>query len=395
VITKEALRAEAATGASRFPLRLVDRVLEVVPGTTARGQKLVSSNEPYFLGHFPGAPVFPGVLLCEALAQLGAIALGEGDDVGLEAVHRARFRRPVLPGDVLDLAVEVVPASGWRVRGSITSGDAPIAEIEFGLGRVAGPFVHPTAVVARTAELADDVRIGPYATIGPHVRLGAGTWVGQHAMVSGHTTLGRRNAVFPFAAVGTPPQDLKYRDEPSRLEIGDDNIVREHASVHPGTAGGGMVTRIGDGCLLMVSAHVGHDTRLGNNIVVAAGAAIGGHVVVDDFAIIGGLVGIHQFARVGESALCAAGSMVSADVPPFCTVAGDRARLAGVNTIGMRRRGIAGEVIRGVKRAYRLLFHGTGGRDAALARTRQALGHVPEVVRILDFVAASTRGVCR
>jgi len=362
----------------------------------AAGVKLVAANEPYFDGHFPGAPVFPGVLLCEALAQLGAAAVGEGDDVALAGVQRARFRRPVLPGDVLELAVTVAGrARPWRLRGAITMGEVAVAEVDFTLDHARGPRIHPTAVVARAAELAEGVRVGAGATVGPYVRIGTGSFIGANAMVTGRTTLGRNVRVFPFAAVGMPPQDLKYRDEPSRVEIGDDSTVREHASVHAGTTAGGMLTRIGSGCLLMVSAHVGHDSQLGSNIVVAAGAAIGGHVVIEDFAIIGGLVGVHQFARVGESALCAAGAMVSSDVPPFCTVAGDRARLFGLNTVGLRRRGFAPETIRALKRAYRLLFHGGPGRDGALSRTRAAFGEVPEVERLIAFVAASTRGVCR
>jgi UDP-N-acetylglucosamine acyltransferase len=250
-------------------------------------------------------------------------------------------------------------------------------------------------VVARSAELAAGVRVGAGATIGPYARLGEGCFVGANAVVTGRTTLGGRVRIFPFAAVGMPPQDLKYRDEPSELVIGDDSTVREHASVHTGTTAGGLVTRVGNGCLLMVSAHIGHDSQLGNNIVVAAGAAIGGHVVIDDFAIIGGLVGVHQFARVGESALCAAGAMVSADVPPFCTVAGDRARLFGLNTVGLTRRGFGTETIRSLKRAYRLLFHGDVGRQEAVARTQAAFAGVPEVERLVRFVAESTRGVCR
>jgi UDP-N-acetylglucosamine acyltransferase len=350
----------------------------------AVGRKLVATNEAYFSGHFPGAPVFPGVLLCEALAQLGALAVGDGDDVALAGVHRARFRRPVLPGDALDLAVQVAGSGRpWRLRGVVTSGDAAVAEVEFTLDHARGPRIHPAATVARTAEIADGVRIGPGATIGPHVRLGSGTWVGANSVVTGRTTTGRGVRIFPFAAVGMPPQDLKYRDEPSRLEIGDDTTVREHVSVHSGTTAGGMLTRIGRGCLLMVSGHIGHDSQLGDNIVVAAGAAIGG------------LVGVHQFARVGESALCAAGAMVSSDVPPYCTVAGDRARLYGLNTVGLRRRGVAPDVIRALKRAYRLLFHGDVGRDKAVARTRAALGDVAEVERLVAFVVASTRGVCR
>jgi UDP-N-acetylglucosamine acyltransferase len=170
-----------------------------------------------------------------------------------------------------------------------------------------------------------------------------------------------------------PPQDLKYRDEPSRVEIGDDSTVREHASVHAGTTAGGMLTRIGSGCLLMVSAHVGHDSQLG-----ATSSSRRAPPSEDTWSSrtspsSGGLVGVHQFARVGESALCAAGAMVSSDVPPFCTVAGDRARLFGLNTVGLRRRGFAPETIRALKRAYRLLFHGgPGATTRCRARGRRS-----------------------
>jgi acetyltransferase-like isoleucine patch superfamily enzyme len=200
------------------------------------------------------------VLLCEALAQLGAVALGEGDDVGLAGVQRARFRRPVLPGDVLDLTVQVTSASRpWRIRGVATSGQAPIAEVELLLDFPSGPRVHRRRRCRRERELGAGVRIGPHATVGRTCASRSGAWVGANAVVTGRTTIGPRVRIFPFAAVGMPPQDLKYRDEPSRLEIGADTSVREHASIHLGTTAGGMLTRIGRGCLLMVSAHLGHD----------------------------------------------------------------------------------------------------------------------------------------
>jgi UDP-N-acetylglucosamine acyltransferase len=227
------------------------------------------------------------------------------------------------------------------------------------------------------------------------VRIGRDSWIGPHAVVDGRTTLGVGCRVFPFASVGAPPQDLKYRGEPSTLDVGDGTIVREFASINPGTAGGGMATRIGKGCLFMVSSHVAHDCTVGNQVILANGAALGGHVVADDHAIVGGLAGVHQYVRIGESALCAAGAMVSMDVPPFCTVAGDRARLHGLNVVGLKRRGFSASTITALKRAYRLVFHVAGGRREALARARTALGGVAEVGRLLDFVAGSRRGVCR
>jgi UDP-N-acetylglucosamine acyltransferase len=239
------------------------------------------------------------------------------------------------------------------------------------------------------------VRIGPYAVIGPHVRIGPRTQVGAHAVIQGRTTLGADNRVFPFASLGGPPQDLKYRGEPSTLEIGNGNTIREYVTMNPGTLDGGMVTRIGRGSLFMANAHVGHDCEVADTVVLANSAALAGHVVVESHAIIGGLAGVHQFTRVGESAICGAGAMVSQDVPPFCMASGDRARLFGLNLVGLKRRGLADDVVRALKRAYRLLFLEGGSREAAIARTRAALGHVPEVARLAAFVEASARGVCR
>jgi UDP-N-acetylglucosamine acyltransferase len=383
---------------SAFPWALVDRVLEVEPRRRAVGEKLVSANEPYFVGHFPGAPVFPGVVLCEALAQLATV-MADDATLRLVGVERARFRRPVLPGEVLHLEVRAV-ADGppWHLRGVATLGTALVAEVEFTAAAPAGVRIHPRAAVARGAELDHGVSVEAYAVIGPQVRIGAGSSIGPHAVVEGRTTLGARNRVFQFASIGAMPQDLKYRGEPSTLEIGDDNIVREYASLNPGTTGGGMVTRVGSGCLLMVSSHVAHDCIVGDNVILANGAALGGHVRVDDWGIVGGLAGVHQYVRVGESALCAAGAMVSQDVPPFCTAAGDRARLRGLNLVGLRRRGFSVDAVVALKRAYRALF-GPGrtvsARRDALARIRETLGHVPEVGRLVDFVAESERGVSR
>jgi len=381
---------------TRFPYRLLDRVVELEPGVRAVRTKLVSANEPYFAGHFPGMPILPGVVLCETLAQLGAVAAGADEPVRLLAVEKARFRRPVVPGDALALEVTALgDGPPWRFRGVATAGDAVVAEVELAVGSGPGPRIHPTAQVARGAELGANVRVEAYAVIGPHVEIGAGSWIGPHAVVAGRTRLGAGTQVFPYASVGTLPQDLKYRGEPSRLEMGEGNIVREYVSINPGTAAGGMLTRIGDRCLLMVSSHVAHDCRVGSHVVLANGAALGGHVVVEDYGLVGGLAGVHQYVRLGESSLCAAGAMVSMDVPPFCTAAGDRARLRGLNTVGLRRRGFGRETIGALKQAYRMLFQSGRPRRDGLARARAELGTVPEVGRLLAFVAASRRGVCR
>jgi UDP-N-acetylglucosamine acyltransferase len=302
----------------------------------------------------------------------------------------------VLPGDTLRLEVTCVETGPpWRLRGVATVGDAIAAEVDFAAGRVPGPRVHPTASVAAGAELGAGVTVDAYAVVGPDVRIGPGSWIGPHAVVTGRTRIGADNRIFQFASVGAAPQDLKYRGEPSTLEMGDGNIVREFASINPGTAAGGMVTRIGNRCLFMVSSHVAHDCVVGDHVVLANGAALGGHVEAGDYAIVGGLAGVHQYVRIGESALCAAGSMVSMDVPPFCTVAGDRARLHGLNVVGLRRRGFGNATIAALKHAYRLLFQAGVTRREATTRMRAEPNVPAEVARLLDFVATSKRGVCR
>lgn len=255
--------------------------------------------------------------------------------------------------------------------------------------------IHPTAVVDPHAELASDVEIGPYVIIGANVRIDAGTTVQSHAVVDGRTTLGRGNTVFPFATVGTIPQDLKYRGEPSELIIGDNNTIREFASLNPGTVGGGMITRVGSQNLLMMYCHIAHDCIVGNRNVIANGATLGGHVVIEDHVIVGGLVGIHQFVRIGSGAILGAGSMVSKDVPPFCNATGDRATLHGLNIEGMKRRGFGQAKIDAIHKAYRIVFRSKLKTNQALDKIRKELPALPEIEQFTAFIAASERGVCR
>jgi len=255
--------------------------------------------------------------------------------------------------------------------------------------------IHPSAVVAPGAELASDVTVGPYAVIGERVRIGARTRVGPHVVLDGRTTIGSDNRFFPFASVGTPPQDLKYRGEDSELVIGSGNTIREFCTLNPGTAGGGMLSRLGDGNLLMNYSHVAHDCRLGDHNVLANGVQLGGHVEIGDYAILGALSGIHQFVRIGESAIVGAGSMVSLDVAPFCNATGDRARLLGLNSIGLKRRGFSGEAQGALKRAYRLMFQSGLKLSEASQRVREELPGVLEVERFLSFIEQSERGLCR
>ncbi len=229
--------------------------------------------------------------------------------------------------------------------------------------------------------------------IGAQVRIGPETVVGPYTVIEGCTTVGARNQIFQFASLGAAPQDLKYHGEPSRLEIGDDNKIREFATIHRGTEGGGMVTRIGNAVLVMNYVHIAHDCIIGDHCIMANSTELAGHCVLEDWVVAAGLCGIHQFTRVGQHAMLAAGSKVAQDVPPFAMVRGDRARLVGVNTIGLERRKFDSKTMAAIKRAFRTLFYSKLLRDEALARVLEDDGSVPEVRGIVEFVQSSKRGV--
>ena len=255
--------------------------------------------------------------------------------------------------------------------------------------------IHPAAVIAPGAELDHGVQVGPYAVIGPQVRIGRDSSIGPHSVIEGCTTIGRDNKIFQFASVGAIPQDKKYQGEDSSLTIGDRNTIREFATLNIGTTGGGMVTRIGNDNLFMVYSHVGHDCQIGNNVILANCATLAGHVILEDYVGVGGLAAIHQFTRIGESAYLGGGAMVSLDVPPYCMAQGDRARLFGLNLIGLKRRGFGEEQLSALKKAYRTFFAEGLTLKEATDRTRQEQAASPEAVHLAEFIASSQRGICR
>jgi UDP-N-acetylglucosamine acyltransferase len=258
------------------------------------------------------------------------------------------------------------------------------------------PQIHPTAIVAPSAVVAEDVEIGPYCIVGEGVRLGSGVVLRAHVVVDGRTTVGDGTRIFPFASIGLEPQDLKYSGEPSSLVIGRNNTIREYVTMNPGTAGGGMVTRIGDNGLFMVGVHVAHNCQVGDYVVMANNATLGGHVAIGDYAVLGGLSAVHQFVRIGRYAMIGGMSGVERDVIPYGQVMGDRARLTGLNIIGMQRRGFSREDIHGLRTAYQFLFSADGTLNDRISEMADRFGGIPPVADILEFIRAdSSRAICQ
>lgn len=257
--------------------------------------------------------------------------------------------------------------------------------------------IHATAIVEDGAKLGHDVSIGPYCVVGPDVVLGDGVSLISHAVIAGRTRIGAGTTVYPFASIGQPPQDLKYAGEPSELIVGANNRIREYVTMNPGTEGGGLLTRVGDGCLFMVGAHVAHDCKLGDHVIMANNATLAGHVQVGDYAIIGGLAAVHQFVRVGAHAMVGGMSGVEQDLIPYGSAMGDRARLSGLNIVGLKRRDFSREDIHSLRSAYRLLFaqgEGTGTLSERVEDVIELHLDVEPVRELVEFIRRDTsRGV--
>lgn len=260
---------------------------------------------------------------------------------------------------------------------------------------MSAPAVDPRAVVHPGATLGEDVFVGPYCVVGPDVRIGERTRLTAHVVVDGRTEIGPDNVISPFASLGGPPQDLKYKGEPTRLTVGARNHVRECVTFNRGTAGGGGHTTIGDDNLFMTLAHVAHDCHVGSRNVFANAATLAGHVEVGDDANIGAYCGVHQFCRVADFAFIGGYSVVTQDALPWVITVGNRATTHGINLIGLKRRGYPSETIEAVKRCYMTLFRGKLLLEEAIAKVEAESGSIPEVAYFLKFVRESKRGVCR
>lgn len=257
-------------------------------------------------------------------------------------------------------------------------------------------MIHPTAIIDSTATLAPDVEVAPYAIIGKHVTIGKGTSIGAHTVVGDWTEIGENNQIYHLASVGPAPQDLKYRGEECWTRIGNNNIIREFATIHRGTVTGISETLVGNNNLFMAYSHVAHDCRIGNNVVMANSATLAGHVTIEDNVILGGLVAVHQFATIGAHAMVGGGTLVVLDIPPYTiSTPGKRdAKLRGLNLVGLKRRGFSDDTILKLKKAYKTLFMADLKLSDALARIKSEITGCPEVDYLSSFIERSERGIC-
>ena len=396
----------------RYPSPLVDTISEHEPGRRVKAIKNVTVNEDFFQGHFPGEPLMPGVLMIETLAQVATLLLLEAPDgasirrTWLRGVDEAKFRMRVVPGDRLTLEVTAGrqrgPLAKLRAVASLDGQVAAEAILLMGVeytkdtkeSKAAKELasIHPTAIVHPRAQVGAGTVIGPYVTIGEHVRIGRNCTIGASCVIDGVTEIGNDNESFPMSSIGLVPQDLKFGGEPTRVVIGDRNVIREFVTIHRGTAGGGGVTTIGNHNLLMAYTHIAHDCHVGNDTIFANAATLAGHVLVEDFATIGAFSGVHQFCRVGKYAFIGGYSVVTKDALPFAKTVGNRARIYGINTIGLTRRGFTPDTITKLRRAYRILLHANTSRAVAQIERDPAL-QAPEVAYVVEFIRSSRRGV--
>ena len=360
----------------RYPFLLIDRVIEMERKTRIVAIKNVTVNEPHFTGHFPDYPIMPGVLMMEAMAQAGgALLLTEIPDRDEQADgvygdrRGAKFRRPVVPGDQLRIEVTVlnwrtravkmkgVMHGGWQagVRGDdYVPAGAARERRRLRRRRVSGEVsIHPTAIVAEGAVVPASCTVGPFCTVGANVVLGEDCELVSHVVLDGHTTLGRGTRFIRLRAWGSAPQDLKYAGEPTRLEMGDDNTIREYVTISRGTVGGGGVTRVGSGCLIMAYAHIGHDSQIGNGCILANAATLAGHVTVEDYATLSAQCAGAPVLPDWEVCYIGGGTTITQDVLPYSLTSIERNNHAyGLNKVGLERRGFTAEQIRELRQAY-------------------------------------------
>jgi UDP-N-acetylglucosamine acyltransferase len=255
--------------------------------------------------------------------------------------------------------------------------------------------IHPTAIVNPKTEISSDAEIGPYTIIGENVSIGSGTVIGSHVVIEPDVTIGPDCQIFQYAAIGAPPQSLKYKGERTYIKIGRGTIVREFVTIHRGTEFGGGITQIGEECFLMAYTHIAHDCIIGRKVVMSNNATLAGHITIGDYATVGGLSAIHQFVKVGEYAFIGGKSAVVKDIPPFVIAAGDRAKLHGLNTVGLKRQGFSRKTLSELKKVYRIVFRIGITLNEAIERVNAEVEQIPEVVNFVEFIKSSERGITR
>jgi UDP-N-acetylglucosamine acyltransferase len=255
--------------------------------------------------------------------------------------------------------------------------------------------IHPTAIIDPSAKLGAGVSVGPYSVIGADVTIGDNTWIGPHVVINGPTTIGSDNRIHQFASIGEAPQDLKYAGEPTRLEIGDRNTIRECVTINRGTVSGGGLTRVGSDNLLMAYIHIAHDCRIGNHVIFSNNASLAGHAHVGDYVILSGFTLVHQFCAIGDYAFTGMGSAISKDVPPYLMISGNPAAPHGLNKVGLKRRGFSDEQVRNLTRVYKILYRQGLSLEEATAQIGEMAKTNEEVVRFAEFLKNSTRSIIR
>jgi len=385
----------------RYPFLLIDKIVEIEDGKRAVALKNVTINEPFFQGHFPGQPIMPGVLICEAIAQVGVVlALRmpniENKLVFFAGIDNVRFRKPVLPGDQLIIEVTVIWVRGslGKMKGKALVNEEIAVEGEFmfsladrGAG---GARLHPTATVHPTAKLGKGVDIGPYVVIGPEVEIGDNTRIGAHTVISRWTKIGRDNHIFQGVSIGAPPQDVRYKGEKGQILIGDKNIIREFVTIHL-PSGEGQQTKIGNENFIMVHAHIPHNCRIGNQVVIGGFVGLAGHTEIEDQATVGGLAGIHQFVRIGRLSMIGAQSKIVQDIPPFMLAEGNPAEVRGINALGLQRRGLSQEAITEIKKAFKLIYETKQSTEKIIDELKKRLRPLDEINYLVSFLEKESR----
>lgn len=410
----------------RYPFLLVDRILDLVPEKSARGYKNVTINEEFFEGHFPGHAVMPGVLVCEAMAQVGGVLLlsmtgNEGKLAYFGGMDKVRFRKPVLPGDTLVTDVELIASKSnigkvkatARVDGDVAcEGEFMFALVERDRKRQSGDSavdkrtlvtdtkvkepanataIHPTAMVAPNALIGQGVSIGAYSVIGKNVQIGDGTRIDSNVVIESNVSIGKECLILSGAVLGGEPQDKKFHGEDTFVRIGEGNIIREYVTIHR-ASGDGEATVLGDNNMLMAYCHVGHNCKLGDNITMANYVGVSGHVLIEDKVVFGGFVGVHQKVRIGQLAMVGGMSKVVQDVPPFAIVDGRPTRVCDLNVIGLRRNGVSPKVRADIRLAYKLLYRSNLNVTQALEAIERDIEPSDELNYLLDFVRSVREG---